>query len=95
MEISSQNEVLGFKEKSKIPGRFINAGIYLIRRKLLASIPQGRCLSLENDFFPAFRDKIYAYVTTERLYDIGTPARLYDFMVFYESANKRLMAHAG
>lgn len=55
------------------PG-WINAGIYLLRHRLLLTIPTGRAVSLEQEVFPAWVDRgLYGYRSKGRFLDIGTP----------------------
>jgi len=71
----SDGLVLGFEEKSLQDGPgWINAGIYLLSRRLLLSIPNSGVVSLEQDMFPAWVNQgFYGYRTTGRFLDIGTP----------------------
>jgi len=64
-----------FKEKGDTEELgWINAGIYLITRELLTSIPLERMVSLEKDIFPIWINlEIYGYQTKNRFIDIGTP----------------------
>lgn len=68
-------EVTGFVEKGCKGGRgWINAGIYLLGRALLDSIPSGRPVSLEKETFPAWIGRgLRAFPTTGKFLDIGTP----------------------
>jgi D-glycero-alpha-D-manno-heptose 1-phosphate guanylyltransferase len=65
-------EFLGKGRKSG-PG-WINAGIYLIDRSLLQTIPPDQRVSLEQEFFPAWVGKgLYGFRSNGRFLDIGTP----------------------
>lgn len=67
--------VLKFKEKDEKnrPG-WINAGIYLISRSLLLTIPESFFVSLEKDMFPGWIGQgLYSYRSRGRFLDIGTP----------------------
>ena len=70
--------MLGFDEKKPGAG-VINAGIYLLKQRLLASIPTTVPLSIEHDLFPAWiaegRD-IRVCEVAGRFIDIGTPESL-------------------
>jgi NDP-sugar pyrophosphorylase family protein len=68
--------VLSFVEKSNVRRRgTVNAGLYLLRRSLVASIPSGVACSLEHDLLPRWLDDgIYGYARCARFIDIGTPA---------------------
>lgn len=67
-----------FVEKSPKPGPgTVNAGVYLLRRALIAAIPAGAPCSLESDLLPGWLDAgIYGYARTDRFIDIGTPDSL-------------------
>ena len=67
-----------FEEKS-LTGRsgFINAGVYLLDRSLVAEIPRGRPVSLEKELFPSWIPLgITAWDFGGAFVDIGTPASL-------------------
>lgn len=67
--------VTGFEEKNAAGGKgFINAGIYLLERSLLESIPKGQKVSLEREVFGRFVGRgLYAFKGGGRFIDIGTP----------------------
>ncbi len=72
------------KQPNEVPGR-INAGVYLLRREMLARIPDGR-VSIERDVFPQWLERydVRAWVTDGEFIDIGVPSdyqRSHDFMV--------------
>ncbi len=55
------------------PG-WINAGVYLLDRDLVAAIPSGRAVSLEKEIFPDWIGRnIYGYQSEGRFLDIGIP----------------------
>lgn len=86
LSIGANHKILSFEEKKFAPGRFINAGIYVLNRKILARIPQGKTCSLEKEIFPALRpEEIHAFVTNQKLFDIGTPERLETFRNSYNA----------
>lgn len=73
--VDDQGRIEQFIEKGKQnkPG-WINAGIYLLRRNLLLTIPDNRPVSLEQEIFKIWIDQpIYAYFTYGTFVDIGTP----------------------
>jgi NDP-sugar pyrophosphorylase family protein len=57
----------------------IDAGVVAIRRRALARLRPGRS-AVETDLYPALAaaGRLAAYPTTQRFYDVGTPARLRD-----------------
>jgi D-glycero-alpha-D-manno-heptose 1-phosphate guanylyltransferase len=70
--------LLGFAEKR--PGRaVINAGVYLLRRRMFNWFPPQRPLSMETDVFPSLLARgARLHVETARapFLDIGTPESL-------------------
>ena len=67
--------VVRFSEKSGSGrGAFVNAGIYLLDRKILALIPKNRKYSLEYDLFPGLKG-CYGTKSRAALLDIGVPER--------------------
>lgn len=76
VQVTADGHIERFDEKDKNspkPG-VINAGIYLIRRSLLESIPDIGPISLERDIFPSWiGQNFFGYQTTCPFIDIGTP----------------------
>jgi NDP-sugar pyrophosphorylase family protein len=76
VDIDALGRVVAFKEKSggNEPG-WINAGIYLVEREFLSSIPADRVVSLEKDVFPAWIGRgLLGYPCAGcRFLDIGVP----------------------
>jgi NDP-sugar pyrophosphorylase family protein len=58
--------------------RYVEAGVLAFERSLVERIPARGVVSLEQDIFPVLiaEKQMAAYITTQRFYDIGTPARL-------------------
>jgi len=75
VEADTWGRVERFVEKSpRRAAGTVNAGVYLLRRSLIASIPAGTPCSLESDLLPRWLDAgIYGYARTDRFIDIGTP----------------------
>jgi D-glycero-alpha-D-manno-heptose 1-phosphate guanylyltransferase len=73
--VNSDQEVLRFEEKDDKEGPgWINAGIYLIKRRLLEKIPEGIDVSLEREMFPSWvGERMFGYSCSARFLDIGTP----------------------
>ena len=63
------------REKANHEDGWINAGIYLMNRSVMAGIAPGRNLSLETDIFPALAAdrRIGAFRIEGPLLDMGTP----------------------
>ena len=73
--VSADGLVLRFDEKNDegLPG-FINAGIYLIKRRLLWEIPEDGSVSIEREIFPGWvGQRLFGYICKARFIDIGTP----------------------
>lgn len=80
VEVAGES-VVAFQEKRTgearpVPG-FINAGIYLLSRGLIESIPPGCAVSIEREIFPAWLDgRLRGWKCDGRFIDIGTPESL-------------------
>jgi NDP-sugar pyrophosphorylase family protein len=72
-------KVLGFKEKQSATGRqYVNAGIYMVDKKILYEMPANQRVSLEEELFPrllAERKNVRTFHYSGRCIDIGTPER--------------------
>jgi D-glycero-alpha-D-manno-heptose 1-phosphate guanylyltransferase len=68
-------QVLGFREKNEAAkSGWINAGMYMIRRGVLAGFESAENFSLERDFFPVqVGHEFYSRGYRGRFIDIGTP----------------------
>jgi NDP-sugar pyrophosphorylase family protein len=71
--------VLGFKEKQSVTGmQYVNAGIYMVDKKILYEIPPKQRVSLEEELFPrllAEEKNIRTFHHSGNCIDIGTPER--------------------
>lgn len=77
VETDDYGRVLRFDEKSSVARAvLVNAGVYIVRRSLLARLPAKRELSLERDVLPWLEEGLYGYRRTSRFIDIGTPESL-------------------
>jgi len=76
VEFDANDFVTSFVEKSTTPGRgWLSAGIYLLGREVLESIPAGRPVSIERETFPSLVGRgLRAFCTAGRFLDIGTPS---------------------
>jgi NDP-sugar pyrophosphorylase family protein len=80
-------EFLG-KGRKRGPG-WINAGIYLIDRSLLQTIPPGQNVSLETESFPAWVGQgLFGFRSNGRLVDIETPESFASAQQFFEQENQ-------
>jgi len=73
--ISEDDRIESFKEKGGNAGPgWINAGIYLLKKNLVGTIPFRKTYSLEREFFPGLIGKgLYGYRCEAQFLDIGTP----------------------
>ncbi|HEY6205516.1 MAG TPA: nucleotidyltransferase family protein [Chthoniobacterales bacterium] len=72
---ADDGRVVGFEEKDASGGRgWINAGVYVIERELLETIPGDRAVSLEREMFSSWiGEGMYGFKTSGRFIDIGIP----------------------
>jgi NDP-sugar pyrophosphorylase family protein len=79
VQLGPHGSITSFAEKLAVEGsRYISAGIYVFRRELLAGIPVGQKLSLEEQVFPqwlADGRQIAGFIYEGDCLDIGTPER--------------------
>ncbi|MDP3027973.1 MAG: nucleotidyltransferase family protein [Deltaproteobacteria bacterium] len=75
VKVEKDESILAFEEKGIARGSgWINAGVYLVKKSLLGSIPQGKAFSLEREFFPSLVGKgLFGYQCKGKFIDIGTP----------------------
>jgi D-glycero-alpha-D-manno-heptose 1-phosphate guanylyltransferase len=76
VEVAPDSSITRFEEKGNRQGEgLINAGIYLIDRTTIASMPPDETVSLERDFFPALVGRgLYGFAHSGKFIDIGVPA---------------------
>ena len=75
VEVGPAGAIQSFQVKrgQAVPG-WINAGVYLLSRWLLESMPPVQVLSLEQDIFPQWLDLgLGGFCTRSSFIDIGTP----------------------
>jgi len=79
IRLGPDGRVITFEEKKgTADANYVNAGIYVVARRLLYDIPPGIQVSIEREVFPRWLDEGYdirASVTLGRCVDIGTPER--------------------
>lgn len=74
VQVAEDGQVLGFREKVAAARGLVSAGVYLLERKVVESIPPGRNASLELDVFPSLAGRgLYALAGHGVFLDIGTP----------------------
>jgi len=78
-----------FEEKvlNSGPG-WINAGVYIMKKSLVESIPAGNSFSLEREFVPGLIGKgLYGFFANEKFIDIGTPESYRQAEKFFREKN--------
>lgn len=87
VEVSSAGKVIGFQEKiATRRSGWVSAGIYLIDRSVIETIPDGRAVSLEYETFPAWIGRgLYGSRCGGRILDIGTPENLAAAEQFFDA----------
>jgi mannose-1-phosphate guanylyltransferase len=79
VSVNPDGKVMGFKEKQSATGmQYVNAGIYMVNRKVLYEMPPNQRVSLEEELFPrllAEGKNIRAFHHSGSCIDIGTPGR--------------------
>ncbi len=77
--------VTAFEEKKPDAGPgWINAGVYLLKRSLVESMPEGRFVSLEKDGMPNWLDApLGVHLSDGRFLDIGLPESYAETEAFF------------
>jgi len=76
VRIGESGLVTAFSEKAENGRGPVNAGVYAMRKAVLAGIAAGRNISLEKEVFPSMAGKaLYGYECGAEFIDIGTPER--------------------
>ena len=79
VSIDQNRNVLGFREKQfSSSSQYVNAGIYMVRRRILCQIAPAVRVSLEEELLPhwlANGKTVKAFLFSGRCMDIGTPER--------------------
>ena len=75
VEFDAARRVTAFREKASRSEGFINGGVYLMDRGVLAAIEAGKNISIETDTFPALAaaGRLQAAAFPQPLLDMGTP----------------------
>lgn len=85
--IGEDGLIEGFEEKTENhnPG-LINAGVYLLKKEIILSIPEGEFYSLEQQLFPRMKgESLYGYLSMGKFIDIGTPESYLSAAAFFEN----------
>jgi NDP-sugar pyrophosphorylase family protein len=74
VELTEGGAVSSFREKGASGPGWINAGLYLLSRGLIESIPAGGAVSLEQGILPRWVSRgLFGHRAEGRFIDIGTP----------------------
>lgn len=79
LETDAGDRLIGFREKQPGAG-LVNAGVYFLRRRLLADAPRGLPLSMETEFIPGLLKRGASLIvcrSAANFIDIGTPETVY------------------
>ena len=89
---ASDEHIEAFEEKGGFEGEgFINAGVYLIQKKVVEAISPGKAFSLERELFPSLiGKKLYGYRCEGEFIDIGTPKSFLKAEKFFSGLNNVL-----
>ncbi|MEO6872090.1 MAG: nucleotidyltransferase family protein [Chthoniobacterales bacterium] len=78
VRLGDDSRITDFAEKGANTGAgLINAGVYLLRKKVIADLPADRPVSLEREVFPRLLSgRVFGVVSDGNFIDIGIPADL-------------------
>jgi D-glycero-alpha-D-manno-heptose 1-phosphate guanylyltransferase len=78
VHLDDSGRITHFAEKGEKSGAgLINAGVYLLRKQVIADLPADRAISLERDVFPQLlRGRVFGVVSDGNFIDIGIPEDL-------------------
>ena len=89
VKINADGAVTQFVEKKQGGSGSINAGVYLLSRQVIDSIPDDAAVSLEHDVFPALMSHgLCGYQGRGRFLDIGTPEDFAAAEQFFAAINQ-------
>jgi len=82
VQMDDDGKVVHFEEKPhRPPTNLINAGVYIVNKKVLQDIPTGKEVYFEREVLPKFvsEGQVYAYKMPREYYwvDLGTPEDLF------------------
>jgi len=75
VEFNESLRITAFREKASRVGGWVNGGVYLMARIILANIQPETTVSIETELFPALAEQggLHAFITQPPLLDMGTP----------------------
>lgn len=77
VEVAGDGRITSYREKDGSPGPgWVNAGVYLLSRAAIETIPSGSVVSIERDIFPKWAvEGMFGSQQEGAFHDIGTPER--------------------
>jgi NDP-sugar pyrophosphorylase family protein len=86
VRLSPDNRIISFSEKGTSGAGLINAGVYLLDRGLIGSMPAGTEVSLERDLFPRLVGHgLHGFHLPGPFLDIGIPSDYHRAADFFAS----------
>jgi D-glycero-alpha-D-manno-heptose 1-phosphate guanylyltransferase len=75
VKINSDKRIVCFEEKTPECSKgYINAGMYLFKRKLFDDVKDNSVISLEKELLPVFiKEEVFGYISSGKFIDIGIP----------------------
>jgi D-glycero-alpha-D-manno-heptose 1-phosphate guanylyltransferase len=90
VKINHDGAITQFAEKKQGGSGLINAGVYLLSRRVIDLIPEDTGVSLEHNVFPALMNQgLYGYQQRGRFLDIGTPEDFAAAEQFFAAIDER------
>ena len=76
--VSQDGVVTAYRKRNPEGLSHIDAGVIVLKKKILARLPAGQKCSLEEEIYPQLiaQGEMRAWVTTEPFYDMGSPTGL-------------------
>ena len=78
LAVAADGRVAAYRKHNPEELTHVDAGVIVLRKRILGKIPPARFCSLEEDIFPQLiaDGQMSAWVTSEPFYDMGSPAGL-------------------
>jgi len=91
VDVDANGLITTFQEKNTKSGSgWINAGVYLFKKTVIETIPQGRSVSIEREFFSFLVGReLYGYCSEGKFIDIGLPESYAAAEEFFRELYKR------
>lgn len=78
LAVGRDGKVTAYRKRDSTGLTHIDAGVLLLKKEVLGTIPEGKVFSLEEEVFPRLieQGRMRAWVTKEPFYDMGSPEGL-------------------